>query len=197
MASRVKTILVSVVLHITIAGDGIKATNNNDLTVGYVEVSGGDVTNNASKDGIQAESFVNVYGGIINITAKSGYTNGKQHSDAGGFPGSSSSTTITTDSTGKGLKAGKGVIVYGGTIIAQFGDDGVHTDTTLYVASGDGLDSNGNAVMTGGTALVSGPTNGGNGALDYNGTFNISGGILVAVGATGMVHSTLQRYIRM
>lgn len=62
--------------------------------------------------------------------------------------------------------------------------------TIIVNASGDGLDSNGNAVMTGGTVLVSGSTNGGNGALDYNGTFNISGGILVAAGATGMVQAT-------
>ncbi|MBQ9415138.1 MAG: dockerin type 1, partial [Clostridia bacterium] len=56
-------------------------------------------------------------------------------------------------------------------------------------AVGDGIDVNGNSVMTGGTALVHGPTNGGNGALDYDGTFNISGGVLIAAGSKGMLQS--------
>ena len=58
-------------------------------------------------------------------------------------------------------------------------------------ASGDGLDSNGNFDMMGGTVLVSGPTNSGNGALDYGdgckGT--VSGGILIAVGSSGMAEN--------
>ena len=36
-------------------------------------------------------------------------------------------------------------------------------------SQGDGLDSNGNATITGGTVVVNGPTNDGNGALDVNG----------------------------
>ena len=40
--------------------------------------------------------------------------------------------------------------------------------------------------MTGGTAVVSGPTNDGNGALDVDGTFDVSGGTLLAAGASGM-----------
>jgi hypothetical protein len=34
--------------------------------------------------------------------------------------------------------------------------------------------------------IVNGPTNDGNGALDYMGTFTIDGGFLVAVGSSGM-----------
>ena len=40
----------------------------------------------------------------------------------------------------------------------------------VYVDSqGDGLDSNGNMTIDGGTVLVNGPTNSGNGAIDSNG----------------------------
>ncbi|MBS4218861.1 carbohydrate-binding domain-containing protein [Bacillus sp. FJAT-49711] len=57
----------------------------------------------------------------------------------------------------------------------------------LYVnAKGDGLDSNTSIKMTGGTVLVYGPTNDGNGSLDYDETFIIEGGILVASGSSGM-----------
>lgn len=49
---------------------------------------------------------------------------------------------------------------------------------------GDGLDSNGSFVMTDGTVVVNGPTDDGNGQIDYVETFEISGGVLVAAGST-------------
>ncbi|MBN1120006.1 MAG: carbohydrate-binding domain-containing protein [Anaerolineae bacterium] len=55
-------------------------------------------------------------------------------------------------------------------------------------AGGDGLDSNGSVDMTGGVVLVNGPTNNGNGALDC-GTFNITGGFLMAAGSSGMAEA--------
>ncbi len=56
-------------------------------------------------------------------------------------------------------------------------------------AGGDGLDSNGDVIITDGTVIVSGPTSNGNGALDYNGTFEMNGGTLVAAGSAGMAQS--------
>lgn len=53
-------------------------------------------------------------------------------------------------------------------------------------AAGDGIDSNGNIVMSGGTVLVLGPTNSGNSALDYAGSCVVSGGSLCAIGSAGM-----------
>lgn len=53
-------------------------------------------------------------------------------------------------------------------------------------ASGDGIDSNGDLIVTGGEIYISGPENGSNGALDYNGIGQITGGTLVAVGASQM-----------
>ena len=58
---------------------------------------------------------------------------------------------------------------------------------TIYVnADGDGLDSNGAVYIKGGVIVVDGPQNSGNGALDYDGTCDISGGTLIAVGMSGM-----------
>jgi len=60
----------------------------------------------------------------------------------------------------------------------------------LYMdAAGDGLDSNGNFEMTGGVVLVNGPTNNGNGPLDYMSSFKITGGFLVAVGSASMAQA--------
>ena len=53
-------------------------------------------------------------------------------------------------------------------------------------ALGDGLDINGPIYMTGGVVIIVGPISNNNGALDYAGAFDISGGFLVAVGSAGM-----------
>lgn len=62
----------------------------------------------------------------------------------------------------------------------------INGGTITLSISGDGLDANGQIIMTGGDVIVYGPTNNGNGALDYDGTFQISGGSLIAVGSVGM-----------
>lgn len=53
-------------------------------------------------------------------------------------------------------------------------------------AQGDGIDSNGDLVTSGGEVYISGPRNGGDGALDYNGSGTISGGIVAACDMGGM-----------
>ena len=61
----------------------------------------------------------------------------------------------------------------------------------LYMeAYGDGFDSNGSVEMTGGTVIVNGPTNSGNGVFDIgdggDSYFNHIGGTLIGVGTSGM-----------
>ena len=56
-------------------------------------------------------------------------------------------------------------------------------------ADGDGIDVNGSAYMSAGTVTVNGPTGSGNGALDYNGVFEVSGGTLLAAGSAGMAQA--------
>lgn len=64
------------------------------------------------------------------------------------------------------------------------------TGGTLTVsADGDGLDSNGSLLVTGGTTIVYGPTSDGDSALDYDGSAIVTGGTLAAIGSAGMVES--------
>lgn len=69
----------------------------------------------------------------------------------------------------------------------------------LYVnAGGDGLDSNGDITITGGVAVICGPTDNGNGPLDSgdnNNQITLTGGTLMAVGATGMMETPESNYI--
>ena len=64
------------------------------------------------------------------------------------------------------------------------------TGGTLTVSTdGDGLDSNGSLLVTGGTTIVYGPTSDGDSALDYDGSAIVTGGTLAAIGSAGMTES--------
>ena len=68
------------------------------------------------------------------------------------------------------------------------------TGGTLHInAEGDGLDSNGDLIVEGGTIVVDGPSRGGNGALDSGsesgGTCIVNGGTVLAIGDSSMAES--------
>lgn len=138
--------------------DGIHA--DNDLTI-----SGGTVTIFKSYEGIEGNT-VTISDGTINITASDDGMNSAGGSDTGiqGRPGQNAFS----------LDAASSYIQISGGII--------------YVdASGDGLDSNGNLYLEGGTVYISGPTSGADGALDYDGSATVTGGTFIATGSSGMV----------
>ncbi len=65
----------------------------------------------------------------------------------------------------------------------------IHGGYIVVNAAGDGIDANGYIVMTGGTVIVHGPTANFDSAIDYDRTFNISGGLLVAAGSAQMAQA--------
>ena len=56
-------------------------------------------------------------------------------------------------------------------------------------SEGDGIDSNGSMLISGGEVYVAGPTSGANAALDADGSIIVNGGYLFAVGLIGMVET--------
>ncbi len=56
-------------------------------------------------------------------------------------------------------------------------------------AAGDGIDINGSVEMTDGTLIINGPTQNMNGPLDYDTSFKMTGGYLLAVGSAGMAQA--------
>lgn len=61
----------------------------------------------------------------------------------------------------------------------------------IYVnAVGDGVDINGYIAMSGGVLIIDGPIVNFNGAVDYDGSFNITGGTLIGVGSSGMAQAS-------
>ena len=60
---------------------------------------------------------------------------------------------------------------------------------TAIHANGDGIDSYRSINMSDGTVIIHGPTSNFNGAIDYQGNFQISGGVLVGAGSAGMAEA--------
>lgn len=56
-------------------------------------------------------------------------------------------------------------------------------------SNGDGFDSNGKIIMIWGTITIFWPEWNGNGSIDYNGSFEITGGEVIAIWSSGMVQT--------
>ncbi|MGN1451016.1 MAG: dockerin type 1, partial [Eubacteriales bacterium] len=129
-----------------------------------VSVSGGKLMVSESYEGIEAGEIY-VLGGEINVASSddgfnaAGETSGGMLFGKGAF-GSSGSEKI---------------VISGGRITVS--------------AGGDGIDSNGSLEFTGGVTLVNGPSDSANGALDCESSPIISGGVVMAVGSSGMAVS--------
>lgn len=147
----------------SISAKGLKAA-------GTVTLAGGKLTVTAADDGINASSGG---GGSMGGGRPGGF-------GGGGRPGGRSGENTDGQTAG-------GTVTDTLTPLLT-----VSGGYTAVYASGDGIDSNGNIVMTGGTLLVFGPTDNGNGAIDYgdgNCSMIISGGTLLAVGSSGMAET--------
>lgn len=155
-------------------------------TCGNLTISGGDFTISAGDDGAHADANLTISGGTVNITQSYEGIEGKSIDIAGG--------EIHLVSSDDGLNAAGGNDQSGIGGFAPMDNFAASADSylhisggTLYVnAEGDGLDSNGSLLVSGGTTYVEGPTMSGNGSLDYNGTGTITGGILLALGGGQM-----------
>lgn len=195
------------------SGDGIKSTKENNDQKGYVYVDGGNVNVTAYEDGLQAVTLLAVAGGEVSISADddgmhcdkilaiSGGTinitksyegieatvinisGGKTYVKASddGLNATVGNNTSNSNERFGGFGGGGGSMQYQEACQVNISGGYLYVD-----ASGDGLDSNGDLTISGGVAIVNGPTNGGNGSLDANGTIYANGGFLVAAGSNGM-----------
>ncbi|MBP1991604.1 carbohydrate-binding domain-containing protein [Paenibacillus eucommiae] len=160
---------------------------------GHINIAGGDFTIASGDDGIHADASISIAGGTIDI-AKSyegiessaiTISAGEIHvvaSDDGINAASGNDESLGNGRSGQdqfSASASNKLTISGGYVTVD--------------AAGDGLDANGSIVMTGGTVVVNGPTANGNGALDYDGTFEMSGGFLVAAGSSGMAQATSEQ----
>ena len=185
--------------------DGIHA-GNDDQQDGYVYIEGGDINISVGDDAIHAEGLLIITGGDIDVSKSCEGVEGDKilvtggdidviSSDdgfnaAGGSSGSGDNHDGFGDSSGSGDNHDR----FGGG--PGMGGVDMDADNDAYIlitggtininANGDGIDSNGCIGITGGSVYVLGPSDNGNGAMDYGICAAITGGEIVAVGGSGM-----------
>jgi len=176
---------------VTITGGTISIDSSDDSlhSNGTLTISGGDLTLASGDDGIHADASITINGGDIRITTS--------------YEGIESAVITINEGNVHVISSDDGINIAGGNDASALGGrPGQNTfrysaNNYLYVnggyvaidANGDGIDANGSIDMTGGQVIINGPTRNDNGALDYLGTFKITGGLLVAVGSSGMAQA--------
>ncbi|MBQ5331097.1 MAG: carbohydrate-binding domain-containing protein [Oscillospiraceae bacterium] len=144
-------------------------------------ISGGTLSLSSGDDGIHAENSITIDGGSCEIlTSWEGIESPLIDFNGGSFRVTASDDGLNaSDGSGSGnfmQSDGKSLInITGGELTVD--------------SAGDGLDSNDSMTMSGGKVTVSGSRDQGNSALDYDGSFVQTGGVLAAGGSSGMAQT--------
>ena len=176
---------------LTAEKDGIHAENADDEEKGYIYIADGDFTITSDGDGMDASNIVQIEDGTFDITAGSGAANSQKTHESdmpggpgGGMPqngekpdgesmpqmgekpdGENMPQDTTTDESGtstKGIKAGGGMYLNGGTYQIDSVDDSIHSNANITIADGtytlatgdDGVHADDALIVNGGTITV-------------------------------------------
>lgn len=184
---------------INISGGTLSVNTRDDAihSNGVVNITGGNMTLSSGDDAIHADKTVNIqnepiidiktsYEGIEALTINiAGGTTHLVATDDGVNASGGADQSNTTGPGNPGGRPGQGIPNQGS------GNGLIHI-TGGYIAvdsTGDGLDANGKIEMSGGTVIINGPTSNGDAPIDYDDTFIMSGGLLIAAGSSGMAQA--------
>ena len=144
--------------------DGIHIENDDDDTLGNIYIEDGSFSITCGDDGIHANTLIVIDGGTFDITAAEGIEASYITINDG---------DITISASDDGVNAAKKSTAYTPTVEINGGSITI----TMGQGDTDGIDSNGNIVMNGGTVTVTG-----NSSFDYDGTAQFTGGTIIVNG---------------
>lgn len=155
---------------------------------GSIEITGGDFQISSGDDGVHADELLTMKDGKMNISQSYEGLEALDIDLEGG------TVYISASDDGINAAGGKDNSSMGGrpgqnSFSGSMGSLSISGGYYFVDANGDGLDANGTIDMSGGTVLVNGPEDNGNGVLDYDSSFHISGGVLIAAGSSGMAQA--------
>lgn len=147
---------------------------------GTVVISGGTLSLTSGDDAVHAEKLLSVKGGSVLVARSYEGLEGEKIEISGGRIGVTSVDDGINAANGKQTIPGRGdpdchIIISGGDVTVN--------------AEGDGLDSNGSILISGGNTMVAGSSRSDNAALDADSNVIVNGGNLVAAGSLGMVQT--------
>ena len=144
--------------------DGLHTENDEDDTVGYIVITGGTLNISASDDGIHATTYIQIDSGVLNISASEGIEATYIQINGG---------TIQIDASDDGINAGRKSTALSVAIEIN----GVDLTVNMGQGDTDGIDSNGDLIITGGTISVNAQS-----PFDYDGNCTYTGGTIIVNG---------------
>lgn len=147
-----------------------------------VTVRGGTINLKAGDDAIHADETLTILDGKVTVLESEEGLEGLVVDIQGGDITVNASDDGLNASDGSGSDKAPGQATEGAEIRISGG-------VLTVKAGGDGIDSNGDLIISGGTVVVDGPSDGGNAPIDYDGKGVISGGTVFVSGDSGMFQS--------
>ena len=147
-----------------------------------VTVQGGTINLKAGDDAIHADETLTILDGKVTVLESEEGLEGLVVDIQGGDITVNASDDGLNASDGSGSDKAPGQATEGAEIRISGG-------VLTVKAGGDGIDSNGDIIISGGTVVVDGPSDGGNAPIDYDGKGVISGGTVFVSGDSGMFQS--------
>ena len=144
--------------------DGLHAENEDDDTLGYIYIGGGSFRISAGDDGVHAVSLVQIDGGSFTVSAAECIEGTYIRINDG---------TFELSSWDDGINAAKKSNAFTPTVEINGGNINI----TMSASDTDGIDSNGDIIVNGGTISVTG-----NSTFDYDGTAQFNGGTIYCNG---------------